>query len=228
MTICLRSVVAGACLCAALLLPSIRVASAVEPRRDAPPLTDNAELKALFDADQRDREKTPVDWSQVTPRDDARRQQVRALLAAGKVRTANDYQNAAFVFQHGDGIEDIRIANALATLAMTIAPDDHGKRWITAASWDRLMVRGMQPQWYATQYNADKHGAYLFPVSEDAISDAERKRMTGHTLAEARAQLPEAAKMMGQPVRKPAPTLEQLRADARADAKASTATAPTP
>ena len=172
---------------------------------------DNPALATLFQQDQADREGASIDWQAVTTRDAARRTQAKALLDQGAVRSAADYYHAAMVFQHGETLDDYRLANALATLAMAQASDDAHYRWLAGASWDRLLMRQLQPQWYGTQYKGDTKGMYLYPVATDAVSDAERKAMVGHTLAESIAHVAEAAKEMDMPVRVPAPTLDELR-----------------
>src|SRR5690606_34312450 len=88
------------------------------------PYHDNAVLAELFEQDQSDRSGTDIDWSALSKADAARRATVETMLAAGEVRTANDYYHAAMVFQHGDTLADYRLANALATLAMELAPDN--------------------------------------------------------------------------------------------------------
>jgi hypothetical protein len=176
---------------------------------------DNPALATLFQQDQADRqadrEGASIDWQAVTTRDAARRAQAKALLDQGAVRSAADYYHAAMVFQHGETLDDYRLANALATLAMAQASDDAHYRWLAGASWDRLLMRQLQPQWYGTQYKGDAKGMYLYPVAADAVSDAERKAMVGHTLAESIAHVAEAAKEMDMPVRVPAPPLDELR-----------------
>ncbi|WP_449448039.1 hypothetical protein [Thermomonas brevis] len=191
----------------ALLLAASSAAVATGPAKP----TDNPELAQLFQQDQADRSTTDIDWNAVTQRDQARRERVKALLDAGAVRSAADHYHAAMVFQHGDSLADFRLANALATLAMAQAPDDAHYRWLVGASWDRLLMRQLQPQWYGTQFKGDSKGMYLYPVAADAVSDDERKAMVGHTLAEEIAHVPEAAKQMGLPVRAKAPTLDELR-----------------
>ncbi|MCJ0824895.1 hypothetical protein MQC88_02795 [Luteimonas sp. 50] len=186
---------------------------------DAPvaaPLVENAKLATLFAQDQAARSGSDIDWAAMSKADAARREQVQAMLAAGTVRSANDYYHAAMVFQHGDTLADFRLANALATLAMQLDSGNEHYRWLAGASWDRLLMRQMQPQWYGTQYKGDARGMYLFPVASDAVSDAERTAMVGHTLAESLAHLATAASEMGLPVRNPAPTLETLREEAAA------------
>ncbi|PZQ23492.1 MAG: hypothetical protein DI562_18735 [Stenotrophomonas acidaminiphila] len=172
---------------------------------------DHAELAALREQDQADRQGT-IDWSKVAPRDAARLARVKVLMREGAMRTASDYENAAWVFQHGDTAEDIRMAHALATLALNLEADDAGRRrWLVAASWDRLLMRQQQPQWYGTQFLSDAKGLYLYPVATDAVTDEEREKMIGLTLAESQAKTVEMARNAGIPVRDPAPTVEDLR-----------------
>ena len=67
-------------------------------------VTDNAELQEMYEQDQADRTPGPdgIDWSQVSPRDSARRARVLELLDSGQVRSSADFHNAAMVFQHGN------------------------------------------------------------------------------------------------------------------------------
>lgn len=193
------------CCCA---IPA-NVATAAE--EVAPAVVDNAELAGLYTQDQADRNGDHIDWTVIAPRDHVRQARARALLSAGSIRSAADYHHAAMIFQHGDGADDIRLANALATLAMELSPDTKGYRWLTAATWDRLLMYKRQPQWYGTQFSGDSKGMYLFPVAEDAVTDEERKQMTGHTLAESRDHVKTAAEESGLPVRSNPPTIEELR-----------------
>lgn len=176
---------------------------------------DNTELRELFDKDQADRAGTQVDWPAVNERDAQRRARVAELLQSGLVRTANDYRHAAFVFQHGGDSDSYRLAHALAVLAMTLE-DSRQNRWIAAAAWDRLLMSRLQPQWYGTQFRSDAQGLFLYPVADDAVDEDERTRMVGRSLEETRAKLPELAMQFGQRLRPNAPTLEELRAEARA------------
>ena len=194
---------------AALLLFAGALAAADAPAPGA--LVENAELRALYAQDQAARSAPDIDWVALTKADAARREKVQAMLAAGIVRGANDYYHAAMVFQHGDTLADYRLANALATLAMQLDPGNKHYRWLAGASWDRLLMRQLQPQWYGTQYKGDAKGMYLYPVAADAVTDAERKAMVGHTLAESIAHVAEAAREMDMPVRVPAPTIDELR-----------------
>ncbi len=176
--------------------------------------TDNPVLARLFQQDQAEREGDKIDWQQLARHDSDRRERVQALLDAGRVQSAADYYHAAMVFQHGDSLMDYRMANALATMAMALDRDDAHYRWLVAASWDRLLMHQLQPQWYGTQFKGDARGMYLYPTQVDAVSESERKKMVGHTLAESRAHVPAAAHDVGLPVRDPAPTMDALRQEA--------------
>ena len=43
-----------------------------------------------------------------------RRAQIRSLLAAGAMKTGEDYYDAAFIFQHGEAADDYLFAHVLA------------------------------------------------------------------------------------------------------------------
>ncbi|MEF3081222.1 hypothetical protein V3391_03235 [Luteimonas sp. SMYT11W] len=178
---------------------------------------DNPDLAALYRADQEARkDAADIDWSVVYREDTARRVRVRALMREGAMRTAADHYHAAMVFQHGNGLDDIRIAHALSTLASTLAPDDMRYRWLAAASWDRIMTTQLQPQWYGTQFHGSDDGLFLYPVADGAIDDAERARMGVPSLAQSQARVGEMAASMGQQPRPQPPTIEQLRQERRA------------
>jgi len=196
-------------LLAAFLLAFTATVAAAEPP------SDNAALAQLFEQDQRARSGADIDWAALALADADRRARVQAMLAAAEVRTADDYYHAAMVFQHGDTLADYRLANALATLAMQLEPGNKHYRWLAGASWDRLLMRQLQPQWYGTQYKGDAQGMYLYPVAEDAVTEDERVHMVGHTLAESREHLSVAAAETGMQVRDPAPTIDDLRREAR-------------
>lgn len=105
-------------------------------------------LANIAAADQADR--TPgsnkIDWNVVGKRDAARREQVMQLLNAGNVRTAEDFFDAALVFQHGDTMQDAQLAFALATVASRIDPANRDAKILAADAWDRTMTRAGKPQ----------------------------------------------------------------------------------
>lgn len=128
--------------------------------------TSNAELAAIFAADQADRQAANIDWSVVTPRDTARQRRVRALLDAGQLHTADDYYAAAYVFQHGQQAGDHLLAHVLAMAAMTLGRNDAS--WIAAATLDRYLQNTGQPQVFGTQYRGAPGG----PVTQGQYDSA--------------------------------------------------------
>lgn len=170
------------------------------------------ELAAIHEADQAARsEPAAIDWKTLAVEDRARRERVMQLLRAGEANAAVDYYHAAMVYQHGQGLEDIRLAHALATVAMSLEPDEAKYRWLVAASWDRIMTTQLQPQWYGTQFQSTPDGMFLYPVADGAVSDQDRQAMGVPTLAESRDRLADMARMHRLEVDPAPPTIEQLR-----------------
>lgn len=92
-----------------------------------------------------------LDWlNKFGPRDAQRRKQVMDLISRGGLHTGQDFDEAAFVFQHGDRPDDYLLAHTLATVA--IAKGSAKSRWIAAATLDRYLQKIQQPQIYGTQY----------------------------------------------------------------------------
>jgi hypothetical protein len=141
--------------------------------------TPNAEMTAIFDADQKDRTSDHVDWNAVTKADGARREQTRRLLEAGTLHTGEDYQHAAFVFQHGDSAADYLLAHTLAMVA--VAKGKATAIWIAAATLDRYLQNIGQKQIFGTQFlTHSENGAAVWtqaPYDRTLISDALRDQL---------------------------------------------------
>lgn len=179
------------------------------------PPSDNAELQKIFSADQADRlgdafRKEP---DVVMARDKQRRDLTLQMVKDGALHTAHDYFSAAMVFQHS--AEDIGLAHALATIASYLDPQSKQYRWLIAASWDRMLMQHVQPQWYGTQYQTDDQGTFLFPVADGAVTDAERTAMGVPSLDESRTRLAEMAAMVGEKPHPKPPTIEELQNNGR-------------
>ena len=117
--------------------------------RDAAP--PNAEIAAIFAADQADRQQLgSIDWAVVGPRDAARRARVRQMLDEGLLRAADDYYYAAMIYQHGEAPDDYLLAHAFAMAAQAGGRPDAA--WIAAASFDRFLHNIDRAQIFGTQY----------------------------------------------------------------------------
>jgi hypothetical protein len=156
----------------------------------AEPTQPNEALRQIVAADQEDRSgpASSFDGAKVSTRDADRRRLVMEIMSKGEIRAAEDFFNAALVFQHGATTDDIRLAYALVTIASAMRPERLGPKAAACSSWDRLLVRMGRPQWYGTQYTkSESTGKFeLSPVDETAVTDDERKSLGLPTLAEAR------------------------------------------
>jgi hypothetical protein len=136
----------------------------------------NAEMKAIYDEDQRVRMPPKVDWKAVTNTDADRREKTRKLLATGALHTGKDYEEAAFVFQHGSQPEDYLLAHTLAMVA--VSKGDATAIWIAAATLDRYLEKIGQKQVFGTQYSSNaQHVWTQEPYNRDLISDALRLQL---------------------------------------------------
>jgi hypothetical protein len=152
---------------------------------DAP----NAEMKKIFDEDQRVRQDMP--WKEgetkITRTDAERREATRKLLVAGVLHTCQDFARAAFVYQHGDNPEDYLFAHSLAVIA--VSKGDSFAVWIAAATLDRYLQSTGKPQIYGTQFlNKGDHWAQE-PYNRDLISDALRRHFGVPSMAVQQEQL---------------------------------------
>ncbi len=142
----------------------------------------NAEMKAIYDEDQRVREKEPIDWDAVNKSDAQRREQTRKLLDAGVLHTGSDYEEAAFIFQHAQTTDDFLLAHTLAMVA--ISKGDAGAIWIATATLDRYLQRIGQKQIYGTQYLSDANNHFTQePYARDLVPDALREQLGAQPLA---------------------------------------------
>jgi hypothetical protein len=112
---------------------------------------------------------------------------VRELLARGKLHTGNDFERAAFVFQHGETPDDYLLAHTLAMVA--VARGDGSAIWIAAATLDRYLQSVNRPQIYGTQFKF-KSGGHVTQNSYDRqlIPDALRRDLGVPSLAAQQSQ----------------------------------------
>jgi hypothetical protein len=130
----------------------------------------NDELRLIYQADQADRRNVGRDRD-LPERDRVRRERVDELIAAGAVDSPDDWFRAAMVFQHGSERPHFWRAHLLARRA---ADAGHAQaRWLVAASYDRWLLAGGQPQHYGTQYLI-RDGRRVLADLDPRTTDAER------------------------------------------------------
>ena len=167
-------------LCSVLLLCLVVPVEADSP--PAPP-PDHPDLLSHFEGDQADRSGNmhDMDWEAVSKRDAERRERTLELVEAGEAKTAADFYHAAMVFQHGEGVDDIRIARDWAARAAELAEEGseiHGRaKWLFAAATDRHLHRQGKPQIYGTQFVRNPNGGpwTLEPFDREAVTPEERE-----------------------------------------------------
>ena len=170
------------------------VATDWEPQRSYPlkeeTFTSNEEMRAIFAEDQKVRqgEISEAQWVVVSKEDAVRRERTRSLLAREQLHTSEDFREAAFVFQHGDGPDDFLLAHTLATVA--VGKGDNGAVWIASATLDRYLESIQRPQIYGTQF-LGKAGSLQTqePFNRELISDSLRAELGVPSLAEQQEQL---------------------------------------
>ncbi|WP_260734681.1 hypothetical protein [Tunturiibacter lichenicola] len=136
----------------------------------------NTEMEAIYKEDQRVRTAGKIDWEMVNKADAERREQTRRLLAIGSLHTGKDFEEAAFVFQHGDSAGDYLLAHTLAMVA--VSKGDATAVWIAAATLDRYLWKVGQKQVLGTQYSGDaKHEFTQEPYDRELVSDALREQL---------------------------------------------------
>jgi hemerythrin len=158
-------------------------------RKAAPasPAAGASPIHPLFEEDQKDRATANADWDKVSAHDTEHRKLVHQMLEAGALKTGQDFEDASFIFQHGDKPEDYLLAHILALAAME--KGDAKARWIAAATLDRYLQSVKQPQVFGTQYRWDHEGpspskdATQQPYDTGLLSDAIRKEFCVTTYA---------------------------------------------
>lgn len=166
------------------LMSLFLLADPAHARSLAAPTTSNAEMTRLYNEDQSDREPDEIDWDKVTARDEQRRLATRALLTAGALHTAEDYEHAAFIFQHGSKADDYLLAHTLAMVA--VGKGDKSSLWIASATLDRYLMMIGKPQVYGTQFRGSMGQE---PYDRNLVSDALRSELGVPGLARQAEQL---------------------------------------
>jgi hypothetical protein len=146
----------------------------------------NQELKLLYEQDQADR----VGWQkytreqseQIGQRDRVRLQRVEELIASEALQVAEDYFHAAMIFQHGETLEHYWQAHELARKGAELG--HRSSRWLSAAAYDRWLMRQGKPQAYGTQYTS-REGRWVLYEVDPATTDAQRAEWNVPPLAQA-------------------------------------------
>src|SRR5687768_2428199 len=101
----------------------------------------NLELQELLRADQDERIEHPEvgteEYTALRRRDAARRKRLQEIVAADELEEPEDFYNAAWILNHGETVEEIWEAHALAKKALERGV--RRARWLAAATFDRWL-----------------------------------------------------------------------------------------
>jgi len=114
--------------------------------------TASQELEKLYVADQSDSRPngTLAETAATEARARERREKVAAILATGKVQSAEDYFRSALILQHSNSADDHLMAHILATIA---GYKGHKQgRWLSAAALDAYLRALDKRQIFGTTY----------------------------------------------------------------------------
>lgn len=142
------------------------------------------DLKLLYEADQSERTGNNIDFGKLFENDRKRRVEVTRIIKEQGLHTSSDYFHAAMIFQHGETIEDYKMAFSLAWMSTFLDPENKTAKWLTAATWDRIHTSKGLPQWYGTQFFKEAMDSpwVLEKVHESAVTDDERIELGVPTL----------------------------------------------
>lgn len=114
----------------------------------------SAELERLERDDQADQDDAQLDSAEFSRRQKLRRDRALEILRAGQLATPADFNNAAWLFQHGSEVDDFLLSHVLATAAGFDASTAHA-RFLSAAALDRFLQNIGEPQRFGTQFGED-------------------------------------------------------------------------
>ena len=162
-----------------------------------PGMVSNPEMRAMFDADQSARKAQPIDWKTLVPADEKRWTRTRELLDQGALHTADDFEEAAFIFQHGADANSFLLAHVLATIA--VEKGNSSAIWIAAATLDRYLQKIGQKQVLGTQFLKGSADAIwtMDPYDRDLIPDTLRAEFHVPALADQAKELESMQKQKG-------------------------------
>jgi hypothetical protein len=149
--------------------------------------SDNLEIKNMFKADQeiRQGDLKQADFEKMMREDTARLKRIKEMVSKNLLKTANDFHDAAFLYQHGESFDDYQMAHQLSVCSVLLGRKD--SKWIGAASYDRMLRSIGHKQRWATQYRMIDSKLYLQGVDSDGICENQRQVVVGKTLAQAQA-----------------------------------------
>lgn len=145
------------------------------------------ELKQIVNNDQLDRKLPPTNvngWDNLLKNDLKRRKRVAEIFAEGCFSKAEDYANAALVFQHGEVAEHFFQTFLWANKAVELGMGSQKR--LAALGADRYLVNLNKKQLFASQASKkNSANCWCLEPTEKNFSDTLRKAYSGKSYKEA-------------------------------------------
>lgn len=146
-------------------------------------------IEDLYNQDQQER--LTVDWDKASKeqieklraKDQKRREQVKEMIQERQLKTGLDFHHAAMIFQHGDALEDYKLAHELAGKAIELGDDS--ALWLYAATLDRWLLSQRKPQKFGTQFRMNDQKEWELGPVDPNTTDEERAQYNVSPLSEA-------------------------------------------
>ncbi|MES2526812.1 MAG: hypothetical protein V4598_06980 [Bdellovibrionota bacterium] len=147
----------------------------------------SSDLRDIAEEDQSDRKNffkmSEEELSDLSYRDAERRNKVSEFSRMGCLNTAEDFKNAALVFQHGSEPHDFY--RSFEWSKKGIALGDISQRSMLAMALDRYLVKSGMKQLFGTQATKDSGSpCWCLEPYEEKFSEATRVLYTGKSIAE--------------------------------------------
>jgi hypothetical protein len=146
-------------------------------------------LSQLYLEDIADRQQVtnwsdPAQVQRIQERDLQRLKKVKQLVETSQLSESEDYYHAAFIYQHGQTLDDYQQAYHLARESMNRGYEP--AKWMYASTLDRWNLAMGKPQFYGTQFTHDLSGEWkLAGTIEERVTDEERAKYNVPPLAKA-------------------------------------------
>lgn len=161
----------------------------VKAREAASAAKTDVEITKICDEDQAARQRdwaklTAVEMNAIGQEDHKRLLRIVSLLKQGRVRTAEDFDHASLVMQHGTVWADYVMAHELSICSLLLGRKEAA--WLAAATYDRMLLSSGLAQRFGTQAGSINGLPFkMSRIDTAAINDFERKALHAPSLKEA-------------------------------------------
>ncbi|QKX06184.1 hypothetical protein HN014_15120 [Aquimarina sp. TRL1] len=158
-----------------------------ENKEEQTMVVDNKELYNIYYEDKTSWDSGIID----SDLDSIRRMRVNQLLDSNKIKTANDFERAAIVFEHGKDSTNLKKALNLIKIAVEMDSTINKKTYATIT--DQYLLSIGKPQIYGTIFTTmDNYLIKHAEIDTTQVTDKERISYGVETLAEQKASIKKA------------------------------------